>query len=89
MFFFFFLIFWGDMLVKFYLGQNEDCSPGDSVSDSSEVNGELGYIVFNKGQVVGNIKIIKILLLIKENRIPKVKEFSTFHVWEDARVWAY
>ena len=22
--------------VKFYLGQNEDCSPGDSVSDSSE-----------------------------------------------------
>ena len=22
--------------VKFYLGRNEDCSPGDSVSDSSE-----------------------------------------------------
>ena len=22
--------------VKFYLGQNEDCSPGDSISDSSE-----------------------------------------------------
>ena len=74
------------MLVKFYLGQNEDCSPGDSVSDSSEVSGELGYIVCNKGQVVGNIKL---LLLIKDNKISKVKEFNTFHVWEDAKVWAY
>lgn len=51
------------MLVKFYLGQNEDCSPGDSVSDSSEVSRELGYMVFSKGQVVGNIKIIKILFI--------------------------
>ena len=75
------------MLVKFYLGQNEDCSLGDSVSNSSEANGELGYIVFNKRQVVGNMKIIKIL--VKENKVPKVKEFSTFQVWEDARVWAY
>lgn len=72
------------MLVKFYLGQNGNCSPGGSVSDSSDVSRELGYIGFNKGQVVGNIKIIKILLLIKENKIPKVKEFSTFHVWKDS-----
>ena len=26
---------WG-LCIKFYLGQNEDCSPGDSISDSSE-----------------------------------------------------
>ena len=25
-----------DMRFKFYLGQNEDCSPGDGTSDSSE-----------------------------------------------------
>ena len=25
-----------ELQVKFYLGRNEDCSPGDSVSDSSE-----------------------------------------------------
>ena len=25
-----------ELQVKFYLGQNEDCSPGDSTSDSSE-----------------------------------------------------
>ena len=25
-----------ELLVKFYLGQHEDCSPGGSISDSSE-----------------------------------------------------
>ena len=25
-----------EVQVKFYLGQNEDCSPGDSITDSSE-----------------------------------------------------
>ena len=25
-----------DVRIKFYLGQNEDCSPGDSTSESSE-----------------------------------------------------
>ena len=35
--------------MKFHLGQNEDCSPGSSVSDSPEEllrggAGELGYI---------------------------------------------
>ena len=25
-----------ELQVKFYLGQNEDCSPGDSISESSE-----------------------------------------------------
>ena len=29
-------IFFLELRVKFYLGQNEDCSPGDSASDNSE-----------------------------------------------------
>ena len=33
---------------------------------------------------------VKRLLLIKENQISHVKEFSAFfYVWEDARVWAH
>ena len=32
---------------------------------------------------------IKILLLIKGSQITQVKEFSTFYVWENARVWAH
>ena len=45
------------MRVKFYLGQNEDCSPVDSISDSSEKllqrgKGERQYICdFGAGRV--------------------------------------
>ena len=43
--------------VKFYLGQNEDCSPGDSISDSSErlfqssSGGKSIYKVLVKGKI--------------------------------------
>ena len=42
--------------VKFYLGQDEDCSPGGSISDSSErllqsgSGGESVYKVLGKGE---------------------------------------
>ena len=45
-----------ELCVKFYLGQNEDCSPGGSISDSSErllQSGSRGrqYIRFGEGGV--------------------------------------
>ena len=79
-----------ELQVKFYLGRNEDCSPGDSVSDSSEKllwGGKRGRTyrkVSNKGQVFGKVKRV---LIIKENQICQAKEFH--YVWEDERVWAH
>ena len=46
----------GELLVKFYLGQNEDYSPGGSISDSSErllqssSGGKSIYKVLVKGE---------------------------------------
>ena len=40
-----------ELQVKFYLGQNEDCSPGDSTSDSSEkllLRGNIGIVILVK-----------------------------------------
>ena len=75
------------------MGQNEDCSPGDSISDSSEKllqGGKGGARIYRrfctKGQIVRNIKI---LLLIKETRYVKLRNLALFYVWEDARVWAH
>ena len=45
-----------ELRVKFYLGQNEDCSPGGSISDSSErlfqsgSGGKSIYKVLVKGE---------------------------------------
>ena len=70
-----------ELQVKFYLGRNEDCSPGDSVSDSSEKllwGGKRGRTyrkVSNKGQVFGKVKRV---LIIKENQICQAKEFHIF-----------
>ena len=49
--------------VKFHLGQNEDCSLGDSTSDSSERllqrgRGEGQYIRFGEGGVPCNQALI-------------------------------
>ena len=45
-----------ELRVKFYWGQNEDCSPGDSTSDSSErllqrdSGGRSIYMILAKGE---------------------------------------
>ena len=48
-----------ELQIKFYLWQNEDCSPGDSISDSSEKLFQRGggggkgsiYVIFGEGGI--------------------------------------
>ena len=54
---------------------------------SEEVKGEPAYIEVLQ-QRAGCLNS-KQLLLIKENQIPKLKNWVLFYVWEDARVWAH
>ena len=68
-----------ELQVKFYVGQ-KDCNPGDSISGSSEKllqrgNEEPGYIEILQ-QKTGSLNM-KRLLLIKENQIAQVKQFSS------------
>ena len=49
--------------------------------------GEPGYIRVSATKIRQS-KLEK-LLLIKENEISQVKEFSAFCVWENTRVWAH
>ena len=62
------------------LGANEDCSLGDSISDSSEKllwEGKRGARMYRLLQQRAD-RNIKRLLLIKENQITQGKEFNTF-----------
>ena len=66
-----------ELRVKFYLGQNEDCSPEDSASDSSEKLLQRGR---REGQCIcdfgeGTVHVVKhtffcrrLLLVIKNSR---------------------
>ena len=69
--------------------QNEDCSLGDGASDNSEKLLQGGGVrgVGGWGEEPGYIRVlqpkegsreVKRLLLIKENQISQVKEFSAF-----------
>ena len=62
------------------LGANEDCSLGDSISDSSEKllwEGKRGARMYRLLQQRAD-RNIKRLLLIKESQISQVKEFCAF-----------
>jgi len=82
--------------VMLYVGIFRTSNLGDSFSSISGRTNlrrrgeEPGYIeVFQKEASSLNIKR---LLLVKENQITQVKEFSNlalFCVWEDARVWVH
>ena len=53
-----------NLRVKFYLGQNEDCSPGGSISDSSETllqSGSGGKSIY-KVLVKGEFSAMKLIL---------------------------
>ena len=78
--------------VKFYFGQNEDCSLGESVSDSPENllwggQGELAYIGILQ-QKASSWEHQK-WLLIKDIVYVKLRNLVLFCVWEDARVWTH
>ena len=61
-----------DVRIKFYLGQNEDCSPGDSTSESSER-------LLQRGS--GGRSIYRILVNGEVNAIKQLfcKRFSAGH----------
>ena len=62
--------------------QNDDCSPGDSTSSNHERialrrrRGEPEYIGILQ-QRAGSLNVKRLLLII-ENQIPQIKEFSAF-----------
>ena len=80
-----------ELQVKFYLGQNEDCSPGDSTSDSSERllqrgRGERQYICdFGKGGVcaIKHIFSVESFCWCHDTSASHEKQSSS---WEDVRI---
>ena len=62
---------WTTCYEKLYLGQNEDCSPGESTSDSSEVLKEVGGKVNICDFGEGGVHVIKHL---------SYERFSASHV---------
>ena len=89
-----------ELQVKFYLGQNEDCSPGDSTSNSSERllqrgRGERQYICdFGKGGIHAirhrffqkvSAHLVKLSASHEEQLLPwRILVLSW--VWEDTRI---
>ena len=72
--------------------KTEDVNLGCSISHSSEGwlqrgKGEPGYLRVSATKI--RQSELEKLLLIKENQISQVREFSAFYVWENTRVWAH
>ena len=77
----------------YLLGNFRTSSPGGSISSNPERTavkrwGEEPCYVELLQWRAGSLNV-KRWLLIKENQISQVKEFRSFLLWEDARVWAH
>ena len=89
------------MWVKFYLGQNEDCSPGDTTSDNWESSpkgkGKAGiYVILVKGEYVqSSTYFYKSFLLVlwsfclSWETVITMKNFSAFLDIRRCKNWAH
>ena len=79
--------------VKFYLGQNEDCSPGGSVSDSCErrlqssSGGRSLYKVLVKGEFnIMKHSVYKRFFVVSKNLMSGRRNLVPLYIWGDARM---
>ena len=79
--------------VKFYLGQNEDCSPGGSISESSErrlqsvSGGKSTYKVLMKGEFnIMKHSIYKRFSVSHEGLMSPWRDVVPLYIWGDARM---